>query len=160
MGTDLAGALKDFDGALAVNPRSLGALQNKSHVLSKLDRTDEAIRVLDRVLELYPDYVKGRAGRGVMHARAENWAAAKADAEDALRRDSSPSNVYQIAGIYARLTRHDAGHKAEAIRLLSTAIRAGFGYEYIESDKDLDPIRDTPEFRRVLDGVRALKGGL
>ena len=36
LGTDLAGALKDFDGALAVNPRSLGALQNKSHVLSKL----------------------------------------------------------------------------------------------------------------------------
>jgi tetratricopeptide (TPR) repeat protein len=160
LGTDLAGALRDFDGALAVNPRSLGALQNKSHVLSKLDRTDEAIRVLDRVLELYPDYVKGRAGRGVMHARAENWAAAKADAVDALRRDSSPSNVYQIAGIYARLTRHDAAHKAEAIRLLSTALRAGFGYDYIESDRDLDPIRDTPEFRRVLEGVRSLKGGL
>jgi serine/threonine protein kinase/tetratricopeptide (TPR) repeat protein len=158
LGTDLPGALKDFEGALAVNPRSLGALQNKSHVLSKLGRTDEAIQVLDRILDLYPDYVKGRAGRGVMHARAENWAAAKADAEDALRRDSSPSNVYQIAGIYARLTQNDSAHKAEAIRLLSTALRAGFGYEYVETDKDLDPIRDTSEFRRVLDGVRALKG--
>jgi eukaryotic-like serine/threonine-protein kinase len=122
-----------------------------------LDRTEEAIGVLDRILELYPEYVKGRAGRGVMYARAKNWVAAQADAEEALRRDKSPANVYQVAGIYARLTCHDASHKAEAIRLLSAALRGGFGYEYIEMDKDLDPIRDTPEFKRLLDGVAAIR---
>jgi serine/threonine protein kinase/Tfp pilus assembly protein PilF len=154
---DLPGALQDFDSAIAMNPRSISALQNKAHVLSKLNRTGDAIRVLDRILEVYPEYVKARAGRGVMHARAENWAEAKADAEEALRRDTSPANVYQIAGIYARLTQHDSRHLAEAIRLLSSSLRSGFGYEYIETDKELDPIRATPEFKGLMNGVKALK---
>jgi len=157
VGTDLPGSLKDFEAALVLNPRSISALQNKSHVLSKLDRTEDAIRVLDRIVELYPEYVKGRAGRGVLHARAENWAAAKSDAEEAMRRDTSPPNVYQVAGIYARLSKHDPRHQSEAVRLLTTALRGGFGYEYIETDKDLDPIRSSSEFKRVLESVRALK---
>jgi eukaryotic-like serine/threonine-protein kinase len=155
--TDLPGALKDFDAALALNPRSLAALQNKAHVLSKLDRTTDAIQVLDRILELYPEFVKGRAGRGVMHARAEHWAQAKADAEEALKRDTSPANVYQVAGIYARLTQHDGRHKGEALRLLTSALRSGFGFEYIEIDRELDPIRETPEFKRLLESVSVLK---
>jgi hypothetical protein len=92
-----------------------------------------------------------------MHARAENWAAAKSDADEALQRDKSPANVYQVAGIYARLTRHDGRHKAEAIRLLASALRSGFGYEYIEIDRELDPIRDTPEFKRLMESVSLLK---
>ncbi len=159
LGTDLPGALADFEAAAAANPRSLAALQNKSHVLSKLGKTAEAITTLNRVIELYPDFVPGRAGRGVMHGRAENWAAAKADAEEALRRDPSPSNMYQVAGIYALLTKQDPAHKANAIRLLTAALRGGFGYDYIEDDKDLAPIRNTPEYKRVLEGVHALKAG-
>jgi hypothetical protein len=65
--------------------------------------------------------------------------------------------VYQIAGIYARLTQHDSRHLAEAIRLLSSSLRSGFGYEYIETDKELDPIRATPEFKGLMNGVKALK---
>ena len=37
--TDPTAALKDFDAALAVNPRSMAALQNKSFVLSRLGST-------------------------------------------------------------------------------------------------------------------------
>jgi tetratricopeptide (TPR) repeat protein len=157
LNADPAGAIKDFDAALALSPRSLSALQNKAHVLSKLGRTNDAVVVLDRILELYPEYVKARSGRGMMRARAGNWAEAKADAEETLRLDGSPAFTYYVAGIYAQLSRHDAVHKTEALRLLSAALRAGFGHDYIETDKDLDPIRTTPEFRRVLDGVQALK---
>jgi serine/threonine protein kinase/tetratricopeptide (TPR) repeat protein len=156
MDTDLPGALKDLDAALGINPRSLTALMNKSTVLSRLGRTDDAIRVLDRLLELYPDYTPARAGRGVQHGRKGNWELAKADAEEAHRQDNSPKNVFQVAGIYAHLTKHDPIHKAEAIRLLSSALRGGFGYEHIERDTDLTPIRDTAEFRRLVDGVRLI----
>jgi eukaryotic-like serine/threonine-protein kinase len=157
LNADPAGALEDFDAALAISPRSLSALQNKAHILSKLGRTNDAVRVLDRILELYPDYVKARSGRGMMHARAGNWIEAKADVEETLRLDGSPAYMYYAAGIYAQLSRHNPTHKTEALRLLSAALRAGFGHDYIETDKDLDPIRTTPEFRRVLDGVQALK---
>jgi hypothetical protein len=40
---------------------------------------------------------------------------------------------------------------------LAMVKRSGYGFDYIESDKDLNPIRETPEFRRVIEGVRALK---
>jgi serine/threonine protein kinase/tetratricopeptide (TPR) repeat protein len=156
LGTDLDGALKDFEAGLAINPRSLAGLQNRAHVLSKLGRTEEAIRTLDQLLELYPDFVPARAGRGVLFARTEKWDAAAADAVEALRRDRSPANVYQVAGIYALLSKRKPELRDEAIRLLTTALRGGFGFQYIETDKELEPLRETPEFRRLIDGVHAL----
>jgi serine/threonine protein kinase/Tfp pilus assembly protein PilF len=154
--TDLAGALKDFDSVLAINPRSMLALQNRSHILVRLGRPEEAVKSLDRVVELYPDFVTARADRGVMHARLEKWKEAKEDAEAALRLDQTPRNLFQVAAIHALLTRHDLSHLGEAIRLLTVSLRAGFGFNFIESDHDLDPIRGTPEFQRILEGVRAI----
>jgi hypothetical protein len=92
-----------------------------------------------------------------MRARTGQWAEAQADAVETLRLDSSPVYKYYVAGIYAQLSRHDAACKREATQLLAAALRSGFGHEYIESDKDLDPIRETAEFRRILEGVKALK---
>ena len=115
------------------------------------------MKSLDRLLELYPDYVRARSGRGVMHARLGNEKQALADAEESLRREPSAAIVYQVAGVYALLDKTRPGSRAEAVRLLSGALRAGFGHEHIESDKDLDPIRETPEFKRVVEGVRALR---
>ena len=149
-------ALKDLDAALAINPRWIVALQNKAFVLGRTGQHEEALRVLDRMLELYPDYVPARADRGVMSARLKQWEAARADAEDALKRDQTARNLFQVGAIYALLTQQDPAHKAEAIRLLSAALRGGFGFDYIETDKDLDPIRGTPEFGRVLEGARAI----
>ncbi len=158
--TDLPGALKDFDAALALNPRSVTALQNKSHILSRLGRPADAIKVQDRILELYPDFVPARVGRGVMHARLGNWDAAKADAEEALRRDQTPLNQFQAAGIYALLTKHDPANKTVALKLLGEALRGGFGFENIETDPDLNPLRTLPEFQRILDGVRSIAASL
>jgi eukaryotic-like serine/threonine-protein kinase len=153
---DLAGALKDFDAALALNPRSMVVLQNRSAILGRLGRDDEALRALDKVLELYPDFVAARADRGVMRARLGNWDGAKADAEDALRRDQSPRNLFQVGAIYALLTKHDPANKTEAIRLVAAALRGGFGYEEIATDTDLALLRGTPEFQRIVDGVRSI----
>jgi serine/threonine protein kinase/lipoprotein NlpI len=155
--TDLPGALADFEAALGLNPRSQTALQNKSHALSKLGRNDEAVRALDRMLEVYPDFVPARVGRGVMHGRLGNVAAALADAEGAMARDPGPATLYQAAGIYALLSKHDPRYRTEAFRLLAAGLRGGFGFEHIETDKDLDPIRDTEEFKRIVDGARSLR---
>jgi tetratricopeptide (TPR) repeat protein len=154
----LKGAISDFDEALVFNPRSLAAMQNKAHAQSKLGLNREAIRTLDGLLELYPDFVPARAGRGVLHARLGNEKAAIADAEEALKRDPAPANAYQVAGIYALLDKARPNARAEAMRLLTASLRNGFGHEYIESDKDLDPIRGTPEFKRLLESVRLLRG--
>jgi len=151
-------ALSDFDKALTLNPRSLAALQNKAHVLGKyFKRTQEAVQVLDKAIDLYPDDVRPRAGRGVYLARLGKRDAALKDAEQALLLDNNPPNLYQVAGIYALTSREDPDDQKEALRLLASALKKGFGHEYLDIDRDLDPIRQTPTFRRVIEASRALQ---
>jgi tetratricopeptide (TPR) repeat protein len=150
-------ALADFDEALKLNPRSFAALQNKAHVLGKyFRRLDDAIKVLDKAVELYPDNPLPRAGRGVYLGRQGKRDAALADAKAALTLDSSPSNLYQVAGIYALTSKQEPEDQREAIALLKQALRNGFGYEHMNVDRDLDPIRESPVFRQLLDGARVL----
>jgi tetratricopeptide (TPR) repeat protein len=120
-------------------------------------RTAEAARVLDQVLSLYPDYVLARAGRGVLLARLGKREAAHADAQAALRRDTKPSTLYQVAGIYALTSRQDPDDRQEAMRLLSAALQRGYGLELLARDRDLDPIRDQFEFRRMVEAAQALR---
>jgi serine/threonine protein kinase/tetratricopeptide (TPR) repeat protein len=157
VGTDPKAALADFQAAAKLNPRSLAAHQNMAHVLGKLKKPEEAAAALGKVLDAYPDFVPARAGRGVMYGRLGKWAEAKADAEAALKKDNTPANQYQVAGIYALLTKDDPKHLAEAVRLLRDALRGGFGFEHLDADPDLDPIRQTAEFKTVADGARSLK---
>jgi tetratricopeptide (TPR) repeat protein len=154
--TDLPGALQDIDAALAINPRSLTGLVNRANVLARLGRAADAIRALDNLLEVYPDYTKAWSDRGVMNARLGKWDAAKADAKETLKRDESPRNLFQVGAIHALLTQHDPAYKTEAIRLLTAALKGGFGYDHIERDPDLAPIRDTAEFRRLVESVRLI----
>ncbi|HEV3443717.1 MAG TPA: tetratricopeptide repeat protein, partial [Gemmataceae bacterium] len=157
LSSDLLGALADFENAARLNPRSLAAWQNQAHVLSRLGRNEQALRVLDQVIELYPDYVPARAGRGVLRARLQQRKAAHEDADEALARDFGPATQYQVAGIFALTSRQVPADRSEALRYLSSALRKGFGFELLEKDKDLDPIRDRPEFRQLVNAARALQ---
>jgi eukaryotic-like serine/threonine-protein kinase len=154
---DLEGALGDLDEALKLNPRSLSGLQNKAHVLSKLGRNEEAARVLDKAVALYPDFIPARAGRGVLRARLGDRAGAHRDAEDCLARDTKPLTLYQLAGVYALTSRQNPDDRREAFRLLSAALQRGCGFDLLEGDKDLDPIRACPEFRKLVDAAGAIR---
>ena len=147
-------ALKDFDEALKLNLRSREALINKSIVLSEnLNRPKEAIAVLDRVLEFYPDHHGARAGRGVLRARIGQCDKARNDIEECLKHDRSPFFLFQAAGLYAQISRHedDPEPKQEALRLLGNALRKGFtNLKLMKTDHDLDPIREEVEFKRLL----------
>jgi eukaryotic-like serine/threonine-protein kinase len=152
---DPRSALADYENALKLNPRYRAALQNKANVLAEVfGRTEEAIAVLDKAVALYPNYVSARAGRGVLHARLGHREAAHADAQESLRRDSKPFTVYQVAGIYALTSRQAPDDVREACRLVESALNLGFGLELLENDRDLDPIREKPEFRRLLKAAR------
>jgi serine/threonine protein kinase/Tfp pilus assembly protein PilF len=156
--TDPQGALADFEKALELNPRSVDALQNKAHVLGeRLGRAEDAIRALDVAVAQNPDFVPARAGRGVYLARLGKRPAAEQDAREALLRDVKPPNLYQVACIYALNSRQNADDRVQAFHLLSLALRSGFGLDLVAEDRDLDPLRDRPEFRRVVEAARALQ---
>jgi tetratricopeptide (TPR) repeat protein len=136
------------------------ALQDQASVLSEnLGQTKESLPIFDRLVELYPDYVLARAGRGVVLARLGQRAAALRDAKEALARDSQPAFLYQVAGIYARTSRGHPEDRVEAFRLLSAALRSGYGLDLLDKDTDLDPIRAESEFRRLVEAAGALRAG-
>jgi hypothetical protein len=44
------------------------------------------------------------------------------------------------------------------LHLLESVLSQGFRLERLETDQDLDPIRDEPEFRRLIETARARRG--
>src|SRR5262249_12717592 len=140
------------------NPDFHQALQNKAHVLSEhLNRPEEAMAVLDTLVERYPGYVKARVGRGVLRARQGRRAEAHDDAREALARDRTALTLYQVANIYALTSRQEARDADRAIPLMCAALALGFGLDVIDGDTDMDPVRDLPGFRRALDAFRELQ---
>jgi eukaryotic-like serine/threonine-protein kinase len=154
-------ALADFDAALNLNPRSRDALQNKAVVLADfLNRPAAAAAVMDQLLEMYPAYTEATAGHGVYLARAGDGKGARRDAAICLRDEPTAYRYYQMAGLYAQLARHEADGqaRAEAFRLLALALRTGFAdLALMHKDSDLDPIRNSDEFRTLMDHARGLQ---
>ena len=93
----------------------------------------------------------------MLHARLGNRTEALADAEECLRRDREPRTVYQVAGIYALTSRVEPADRAEALRLLASALGKGYGMDLVDRDGDLDPIRNDAEFKRIVAAAKALK---
>ena len=115
------------------------------------------MEVLDKEIVLYPDSVYARAGRGVHLARLGRKEAALADAKEALLRDTDPPTLYQVGCIYALTSKDDPKNRLRSLELLSLALKGGFGLDYVDSDKDLDPIRNCDEFRRIVKAARELE---
>ena len=154
-------ALADFDAALRLNPTMWEALLDQAIVLGDgLHREADAIPVLDRLLELYPDHTEARAGRGVYLARLGRTAEARRDADAVLKVDRSAFRLYQMAGLYAQLSRADPAAKAEALRLFGLALRAGFrDWATLKGDPDIEPIRGDPQFKKLLAAAAELDRG-
>jgi serine/threonine protein kinase/Flp pilus assembly protein TadD len=153
-------ALENLDQALKLNPRSLAALQNRAHLLSKLGRSAEAAGTLDRAVAAHPDFIPARAGRGVILARLGRREAAHVDAVDCLARDNKPLTFYQLAGIYALTSKTHPDDRKQAFRLLSVALQKGSGFDLLDTDRDLDPIRKYPEFQQLVQAARAIRSTL
>jgi tetratricopeptide (TPR) repeat protein len=146
------GALSDFDAALALNPRSKPALQDKAHVLAeKLGRTEEAIQALSQALLHHPDYADAVAARGVYHARLGRRDPALADARAALALSDQAGTIYQVAGIYALTSKQQPGDRRDALRLLAIALRKDPSWvQVIPRDPELESIRDQADFRDLV----------
>src|SRR5262249_36508166 len=155
---DVAGAVADFKKALELNPRFVQAWQNIANALGDAkDGLEEAIAAETRALKLEPDYAFAWSGRGVLLARQGKRAKAHADATQALKLDTEPATLYQVAGIYALTSRQHPKDRDRAFELLSAALRKGFGHDLLKDDPDLNPLREDPEFRRLEQAAEALQ---
>lgn len=163
---DPNGALADYQQALELNPRSSIAMQNMASVLSeRLSKPEEALNMLDRLIKLYPDYLPAHRGRAVLLARQGKRSEAHAEAKKSLElthwQTDDPRQIaktwYYVACTYALTSRLEKEDQGEAIDALTSALRRGFGHDYLEKDPDLAPIRNEPELRKLIDAVRAMR---
>jgi hypothetical protein len=99
--------------------------------------------------------VPARIGRGVILARLGKRRPAHKDASEALLRDGGATTLYQAACIYALTSVKEPADRPEAYRFLAAALWKGYGLNLLDKDKDLEPIRREPEFRRLSEGARA-----
>jgi tetratricopeptide (TPR) repeat protein len=157
--------MADFDEALRLEPRSLLALQWKAAHLSQQPEPgvkrekayEKALLVYDEALRWYPNAAILRVDRGVLRARRGERAAALDDGLKAVRLDDSAMIHYQLACIYALISRGDAEDDDKALHHLAAALRRDLSrFNLIEGDTDLDPIRNDPRFVQIVESARAL----
>lgn len=143
-----------FESAGALQPEDYSAPALLASVYVSLGKADasaaaqrRALEAAERRLKLVPDDERALyLGAGCLAtlgqpAKAREWAKRAV----AMEPDDS-AVLYNVACVYAQL-----GLKDSAIDCLEQAIKAGFGHwEWIEHDSDLDPLRDHPRFKTVM----------
>jgi serine/threonine protein kinase len=158
-------ALKDFASALEMDPRSLSALYQMGRVLAELARRPEdALKTFNNIVTLYPDFLDARAERGLLRARRLELVPAYADAIACLDQDPSPRRYYQAARIYALTAKQKSpkrpSDRPPALKLLSFALRNGYGWERFETEPDFAAIRDDAEFKILVQSAPVLGRGV
>lgn len=127
--------------------QSLEALGREEEAAAEYVRAAE---VAARHMELNPDDARAATMRAVALCRIGDRPAGLEWAGRALEIDPRDAGVkYNVACLYALEDRPE-----EAIQCLEDAVEGGFGNrDWIEHDPDLDPIREHPRFRRILERV-------
>jgi eukaryotic-like serine/threonine-protein kinase len=62
-----------------------------------------------------------------------------------------------LACIYALTSKKEPDDRRDALHFLSAALKRGYGFEHLENDRDLDPIRQLPMFDKVVQAARAMR---
>ncbi|MFC1661315.1 tetratricopeptide repeat protein [Gemmatimonadota bacterium] len=128
-----------------------------AQALHALDRAEEgqaqlarALEVVEKHMELNPDDPRAATVRAVSLCRLDRPDEGLAWAEKALEIDPDDAGVrYNAACLYSLEGRAD-----DAIRCLEEALARGFGNrDWFENDPDLDPLRDHPRFRAMMDRI-------
>ena len=144
-----------FEKAAAIHPEDYQALGHLQLAYTRLRREEDACGIRERAFEIIEDRLGTNpedvralyfgaellARRGE-HARALEWA------DRALRIDPEDSSIlYCAACVYALAAKPEV-----AIDCLERCVLAGRGYkEWMLQDPDLDPLRDHPRYRALMD---------
>ncbi len=156
--TDPEAALADFTKAEEMCPRFAFALHNQAYVLAvKLNKPEEAISALERLISFYPDNANALNYRALLLARTGKIDESIAETRKLMKTNVSPELQYRAACVYAIATTKKPELRGDCLRLLAIAISRGYGSDLINSDHDLDAIRNRPEFKQLTAMIRFLQ---
>lgn len=115
-----------------------------------LDAAHRAVEIAEQVLELQPDETRALYLTATPLIRIGREEDARKWVERALFIEpDDPSLLYNVACFYAQ-----AGEIEKALDCLEMADLASMAnVSWIENDADLDPLRDEPRFKRILESI-------
>jgi len=150
-------AAKLFERAAALRPEDYQPQVFLADVYASMGMPAETMEVRRRAakvvanwLELNPDDARACVLGAANLAGLGDQEGAQALATRATAIDpEDPMLLYNLSCMYARL-----GNNEEALKHLESAIDKGYGHkDWIEHDSDLDPIRESPRFKALLEAM-------
>ena len=154
---DFEGAIGHYENAMEVNPADYQAPLFMAQSFASLGRKHDEMKVrlgalgtLERHLEMNPHDTRA------LYVCAQNLCCVGEQekghelAERALNQDEDePVVLYNVACFYAH-----AGNKERSLELLELAVDKGWGDKaWLETDSDLDSIRELPRFKKLLERI-------
>ncbi len=151
---DAVGALNDLQIAAEMLPNIASSYENQAYILSELQsRRSEAIDALTQGIDRVRNRASLYSSRATLYAREGNLSAARADVNAALQLDRSAMVCYQAASALLLASDSDADH-ALAMNLLKETLRkAPELKKTMETDGDLKVLRDSEQFKAVLEAA-------
>jgi len=113
-----------------------------------LGSSDRALKQYEQVLGQHPESIDVLYDLAAIHADQGDYSAAIVYMEQAMsHQPDNSSHAYNLACLYARQAK-----TGEALSWLGKALDKGYeNWEQIRTDEDLKPIRDTVEFKRMIE---------
>ncbi len=147
------GARSDFQAALEINPRSVSALMNLVHVDAELlSRPEDALKSLNRMIEIDNKNPDALAGRAVLRSREGQRAEALQDLQALLQVSKEPIHLFQAACVLSLSSSLEASDGPKALLLLSRAILQDPRLlARAQKDPDLALVRKTQGFQNLLE---------
>ena len=114
-------ALRDYEAALAVEPRNPSAHHNRGVVLEKLGRLEDAVEAFDAAVDCGGDRTRGAAlyARALVLEKLNKYRAAKASFDGAVAATPKDAEYHHSRGTNAR---HRGDHAA-AVAAFSAALK-------------------------------------
>jgi len=153
LGWDQAGAAADFSRALELDPKCARAYLGKAHLV-RTQNQRAALAQVEQALAIDPDFGDALQLRALIRARMDD-PGAEADVERILR-VPTPQRLYNAACAMSLLTRSKSRPRCTSLALvyLQRAKEAGLLLDHIADDPDLAPLKNTPDFARLLASPR------
>ncbi|MGC8641024.1 MAG: protein kinase domain-containing protein [Isosphaeraceae bacterium] len=151
-------AQRVFEAILKTSPRHPQALYGCAMLAAGQGRLAEAIHHFDVALEACPDYIEARRYRAVILARTGEWRRASEDINRCLLRDPQDGNTLYAAACVASLNSRQQPEPSTtglAVEFLKRAQLRGEDISKARTDPDLSPIRQSPDFQRLLESLTA-----
>jgi tetratricopeptide (TPR) repeat protein len=141
-------AIDHYSAALEQNPDKAEAHFNLGNIFFKQGHANDAVTHYKKALAIRPDFPEAIGNLALVNAARKDYSGALTLFLDLLKyRPDDAGTHYNIACMYSRL-----GQVDESIAWLKKAIDRGYhNWEAIKSDSDLDNIRNSVEYRKLID---------